>query len=132
MTGRGLRWWKFNGVGLLGVGLQLMLLGFFEKWLRLGYLTATALAVELTVLHNFAWHENCVWRGMSGGRAERLLRFHLSNGLLSIVGNLALMRLLVGVSHWPSPAANLTAITLCSLINFCMAEWWVFAPAREA
>ena len=51
-----MRWLKFNAVGALGMAVQLGSLGFFVRVLGLHYLLATALAVEVAVLHNFIWH----------------------------------------------------------------------------
>jgi putative flippase GtrA len=56
----------------------------------------------------------------------RLLRFHLSNGLVSIAGNLALMAWLCGEWQVPTLAANGIAIVACSLVNFVLADRWVF------
>jgi hypothetical protein len=56
-----LRWLKFNAVGALGVGVQLAVLLTLKSGFHLAYLPATALAVEVTVLHNFLWHERYTW-----------------------------------------------------------------------
>ena len=122
------RFLRFNGVGVLGFVLQL---GVLALLLRAGvhYLPATALAVELAVLHNFAWHERWTWRDRpadAGTRAGRLWRFHASNGLISLAGNLVLMRLLVGLLAMPAVPANLLAVLLCSLINFTASDRLVF------
>jgi putative flippase GtrA len=124
------RWIRFNFVGLLGVGVQLAALAALKSGLGLGYLTATALAVETAVLHNFVWHERFTWKDRSKGGARavalRLLRFHLGNGLISILGNLALMRVLTGWLRWHYMPANLAAIAVCSLLNFLVSERYVF------
>lgn len=129
-----LRWLKFNLIGGVGVALQLALLALFASVLRLHYMAATALAVELTVLHNFTWHERFTWkdRATSIGIATRILRFHLGNGLVSIVGNMLLMRLLVGDAGLPVLAANSIAILVCSLVNFFLADRWVFGTHRAS
>ena len=57
---------------------------------------------------------------------SRLLRFHAGNGLVSIAGNLALMRLFVGVMHVKNLAANAITIAICSFLNFAASEWFVF------
>ena len=57
---------------------------------------------------------------------RRLLRFNLSTGLISIVGNLALMRLLVGSLHLQYMVANLLTIGACSLLNFWASDQVVF------
>ena len=58
----GLRWLKFNFVGLIGIGVQLLALALLKSGLHLNYLLATALAVETAVVHNFLWHERFTWR----------------------------------------------------------------------
>jgi putative flippase GtrA len=124
------RWLRFNFVGALGIGVQLAALALLTSGFGVNYLVATAIAVETAVLHNFVWHERFTWadRGGAGVRAVamRLVRFHAGNGLVSLVGNLALMRLLVGVFGVPALVANLMAIAACSLLNFALGEWVVF------
>lgn len=125
-----MRWLKFNAVGALGIGVQLAVLIALKSGLHLGYLLATALAVEGAVVHNFLWHERYTWadRVQPSWRKSlpRLLRFNLITGGVSIAGNLALMRLMVGVGHVNYLAANGVAIALCSLVNFQVSEEWVF------
>jgi len=126
------RWMKFNLVGAVGIGVQLAALWFLTS-LGVGYLYATALAVEGAVLHNFMWHERFTWadRSVGPGReiATRLLRFNLSNGALSIGGNLLLMRWLVGEAHIGALIANLISIAACSIMNFLVSDRWVFRSA---
>ena len=121
------RFLKFNGVGLAGFALQLGLLALLLR-LGLDYLVATGLAVELTVLHNFVWHQRWTWkdRPAGGRRMHRLWRFHAANGLVSLIGNILLMRLFVGVLGWPAIPANLVAVLLCALVNFTASDRFVF------
>ena len=131
------RWIRFNAVGFLGIFIQLAALGLLKDGLGLHYLAATALAVEAAVLHNFAWHEQWTWRDRTRGAGAiqtllRLLRFNASTGLISILANVALMRLLVGWLGLDYLPANVLAIALCSLANFAASEWFAFAPVRVA
>ena len=91
---------KFNAVGGVGIAVQLAALAVFRSWLKLDYLLATGLAVEIAAIHNFLWHERYTWADRPAARPVRslvrLLKFNASNGAGSIVGNLLLMRLLVG------------------------------------
>ena len=122
------RWMKFNLVGAIGIGVQLVALWTLTG-LGVGYMLATALAVETAVLHNFIWHERFTWADRDGRRrhtAARLLRFNLTNGVVSIGGNLLLMRLLVGAAHLQPLVANLVSIAACSLLNFLVSDRWVF------
>jgi len=122
------RWLKFNAVGALGAAVQLGALSILHGRLHCEYPTATALAVEAAVLHNFVWHERWTWRERTGGGSAiaRLLRFHLSTGLVSIPTNLMLMRWLVGALHAQYLAANLLSIAAGSLANFFVSYRFVF------
>jgi putative flippase GtrA len=124
------RWLKFNAVGAMGVAVQFGCFGLLFSLLHVNYMAATALAVETAVLHNFAWHERFTWKDRGGGMrrdvAMRLVRFHAGNGLVSILGNLAMMRALVGGLHLNQYLATGIAIATCSLLNFAVSEWFVF------
>ncbi len=124
-----MRWWTFNLVGALGMLVQLSLLGLMGEWAREHSLWATAAAIEVTLLHNFAWHVHLTWRDRKGASTvgAQLVRFHLSNGLVSMVGNLMLMGLLVKGLKMPLLAANGLAIVCCSLVNFGLGDRWTFA-----
>jgi putative flippase GtrA len=122
------RFLKFNGVGAIGFALQLGVLAGLMAF-GLHYLAATAIAVELTILHNFAWHERWTWRDRPGDtrvRARRLWRFHAANGLVSLAGNLVLMRVLVGAFGMPPIPANLLSVLACGLVNFAASDRIVF------
>lgn len=128
-----IRWIRFNTVGALGVGVQLAVLSSLTKGAEINYLVATAAAVEAAVLHNFLWHERYTWRdrtrltnGVVPGVRRRIVRFHLTNGLLSMVANLLLMRLFAGWLHLSLLLANVLSIIACSLANFAMSHFMVF------
>ena len=126
-----LRWLKFNLVGLAGVLVQL---GLLEAWVHFSlgnYLLGTALAVEATLVHNFGWHCVYTWRDRPAPDRRTLLarafRFHVSNGSVSFVANLALMHVLVALLGVPVLLANITAILVCSTANFFLGDRFVFA-----
>jgi putative flippase GtrA len=122
------RFVKFNSVGVVGFVLQLAVLATL---LHAGvhYLVATMVAVESAILHNFIWHERWTWRDRpSAGRTRlaRLWRFHALNGLVSLAGNLLLMRLLVGTLGLPAIVANTIAVLACSIVNYVAGDRVVF------
>jgi len=135
------RWCKFNLVGGMGIVVQFVALFVLRSLLKFDYLFATAIAVEAAVIHNFVWHEQFTWVDRtkvdltepedSEARwrrsLTRLVRFNLTNGAVSIVGNLALMKVMVGQGHMNYLLANAIAIVMCSLANFLVSEQWVFA-----
>ena len=130
----GVRFVRFNLVGVAGFVLQIAALALL---LRAGvhYLVATALAVEVAILHNFFWHERWTWRDRpAGGRSRlaRLARFHLLNGSVSLGGNLIVMRVLVGALGLPALLSNLLAVLACALANYAASDRVVFLPAGDA
>jgi putative flippase GtrA len=128
MRGRELavRWVKFNVVGAIGIGVQLAVLTTLKSGLHLNYLPATALAVEAAVIHNYLWHERFTWADRMGNSWLRFIKFNLSTGLFSILGNLILMKLLVGYGAMNYIPANLLTIATCSLVNFLASDRFVF------
>jgi len=125
-----LRWCKFNLVGGIGIGVQFSALFALKSVLGLNYMLATAMAVEAAVIHNFAWHQQFTWADRVESswqrRLCRLLRFHMTSGAVSIIGNLALMKVMVGQGHMNYLLANGMAIALCSAANFLVSDGWVF------
>ena len=128
-----IRWGKFNLVGAAGMLIQLVALAFFNRCVPGHYLLASAAALELTLLHNFVAHLHYTWRDRRDNSEllAQLVRFHLSNGMVSMLGNLAFMRLLVGFAHIPLLAANTIAILCCSILNFCLGNNWAFATRTQ-
>jgi putative flippase GtrA len=124
------RTFKFSLVGAVGIGVQLVVLAALTG-LKINYLLATCLAVESAIIHNFLWHQSFTWRDRSCTRKieviARFARFHFSNGLISLVGNLLLMRVLVGRLGLTVIVANLISISLCFVANFMASDRWVFA-----
>ena len=124
-----IRWWKFNLVGAMGMVVQLAALAVLSRCAPGHYLYASAVAVELAVLHNFVWHLHFTWRDRRDNSLllSQLMRFHLSNGLVSILGNLVLMRILVHGARIPLILSNSIAILCCSIVNFRLGNDWAFA-----
>lgn len=130
-----LRWIKFNAVGGIGIVVQLSALAILRSWLKLNYLLATGIAVEIAVLHNFVWHERFTWADRPPSHLThsliRLVKFNATNGAVSIGGNLLLMRLLVGQFRFNYVLSNCVAIAACSLLNFLLGDRFVFeTPAN--
>jgi putative flippase GtrA len=127
------RWAKFNLVGVAGAAVQLGAVHLLSRWLAPHYLWASAVALEATLIHNFFWHVHFTWKRSAGGRERgtQLLRFHAANGGVSLVGNLMVMRWLVGQLHVPPVAANAIAIGVCSVANFWLSDLWAFGESTR-
>ncbi len=130
-----IRWLKFNFVGAVGIGVQLVALSILKSGFGLHYQLATALAVETAVIHNFVWHERFTWVERCGGNCSaglsRLLRFNLTTGMISILGNMAIMGALHGHLHLPYLLANMIAIGSCALLNFFASDLFVFRKLQS-
>jgi putative flippase GtrA len=131
------RWVRFNVVGVAGMLVQLVTLAGLNHIIPRHYLLNSLIAVETAILHNFVAHVHYTWRdrivrnAWRDRRARMLLacslwRFQVSNGAVSLVGNAALMKLLVGVVHMPVLLANLIAIVVCGVANFWVGDNWAF------
>lgn len=129
----------FYTVGTLGMGVQLATVWILTEWGGFHYLASTALGVEVAILHNFLWHERWTWADRttpaggvrhSGGLPPalgRMVRFNLTNGLVSIWGNVAFTAFFVSVCGTSYLVGNLLAIAACSIMNFLVADKLVFA-----
>ncbi len=129
------RWLAFNSVGALGIVVQMSALFVLVSVVGMNYLLATAIAVEAAVLHNFFWHENWTWADRATTCRDRWFRrlvyFHFANGMLSLFGNLLLMRVFVGVLAINYVLANVFAIALCAIMNFVAGDRFVFRAAGK-
>ena len=128
------RWMIFNSVGAMGIVVQMSVLVGLVSGIGLNYLPATGLAVEAAVLHNFFWHERWTWADRTRNRKgllRRLLSFHVTNGALSVAGNIVLMHLFVERYDMHYLPANALTIALCSVLTFMAGERIVFRAAAD-
>lgn len=131
-----IHWIKFNAVGALGFALQAGALFVLTHITHpVSYLAATAVAVELAVLNNFIWHQRWTWSDRPsatiGQTLRRLAKFNITNGLVSIAGNLVLMSILVGRLGLPITGANVVSVGACSIFSFILADRVAFVMNSE-
>jgi putative flippase GtrA len=118
----------FIAVGWLGFALQLTALALLTSLAHWPWLPATIVAVELAVVHNFIWHERVTWCDRTAFSSfERFARFNIATGMTSIAGNIVLMAICIGVLGLPPIVANAIAVGTMSVVNFFVADRWVFA-----
>lgn len=121
------RLFKFSAIGAGGVIVQAATLAVLLRLTGMHYLAASGLAVEAAILHNFAWHRHWTWAERPGSAVlSTLLKFNATNGAVSLIGNLLLMFFFVEVLSLNPQVANLIAIVVCSLVNFALADRFVF------
>lgn len=129
------RAFAFVVIGALGMGVHLAVFTVLTQAAHLHYALASAMAVEMAVLHNFAWHERWTWsdRPAANGRERlaRLVGFHLSNGMVSIVGTLLFTVAFVEGAGLPPLLASLSAVLATGVLNFVASDRLVFTGARR-
>src|SRR5262249_3746421 len=115
----------FLAVGWLGFALQIGILAVLVSAAGWPWLPATAVAVELAIVHNCLGHERGTWRERKGQpeaaaseRFARFVRFNLATGVTSIAGNVLLMAIYIGVTGLPPVLANVAAVATMSVLNF--------------
>jgi putative flippase GtrA len=127
---------RFCAVGLIGVPVQIGVLGLLTHVLSLNYLASTAIAVEAAVIHNFLWHDRWTWacRNVEGitpaTRLRRFWKFNLSTGVLSILTNLLMTGALVNFTGMPYVVANLLAIASGSAATYITGDIFVFRATK--
>jgi len=131
MTGeKAMRWLKFNAVGAMGMMVHLGVLGLLVHVFKVHYLLATAISVETAILHNFVWHRRWTWVERSGGGPESIfnavVRFNLTNGLVSLTSNLFSAYVLTGFWHLDPVLSNLLSLIPSSIVNFLLSDRVVF------
>lgn len=125
------RWLRFNLVGALGLVLQLLVVALLARTTAWPAALCAAIAVAITVSHNFVWHVHYTWPITSGNhRARRLARkwvlFNAGNGAISIAGN-ALVTAALSAIGWHVVLASAAGVAVTSLINFAVCDRLIFA-----
>jgi dolichol-phosphate mannosyltransferase len=118
------RFCRFGVVGLMGAAVQVAAFHALIHWAGVVPVAAAPLSVELAILHNFFWHDRFTWSDRKP--PGRLWRFHVANGLVSIVGNTLLAWWLVEQLHIAAAPAAIVAIAVCAPVNFWVADRWVY------
>lgn len=120
------RFGRFAFVGLLGMGWQLGVLYGLAKCWHAPIATASGVAVEVAVVHNFLWHSRFTWGDRKSNGWRGFARFQIANGAVSLLGNTLLTYSLVEWLRVPPLLAAVLAIAVCALVNFLLADRWVF------
>ena len=132
---------------MTGIVVRLAVAALLVDVMRLHYLVGTVLAIEASVLNNFYLNERWTFAGQraavthrrggprgrpihgrhaSAGVLFRCLAFHAGNGLVSVVGSLALMPFLVRGLGLHYLVANVVSLFATGLLNFALSDRLVF------
>lgn len=121
------RFSKFALIGGSGVLINTVLLVMLHAWAHLPLLVASALAVEISVIHNYVWNDRWTF-GQRRWSFHRLARFNsVSLGGLCVTA--ITLWSLVTYAKMPYIWANLLGIALATLWNFALNALWTWGGA---
>jgi putative flippase GtrA len=123
------RWGLFNLIGSGGFLIQMAALSTLTRFFGWHYVWASLVAIELAIVHNFIAHSHWTWRD----RAPRTRRewtttfgrYQLAKSA-SLAANLGMTAWLVNTAHVPVEAASAGAVLALSIVNFLVADAFVF------
>jgi dolichol-phosphate mannosyltransferase len=126
---------RFGIVGASGVvvnqGLLMLLHGRFE----LPLLLSSVVAIETSILSNFALNSRWTWK-IDLGRSLRswllkALQYHAATVVTAFAGNVIILLGLVHLAGVDYRLANLLGIAVGSGLNYALGELWVFRDASR-
>ena len=124
------RFLRFSVAGFGGFIVQLAMLAALIHIAGVHYVTATVIAVELTILLNFMWHEHWTWRDRNKQcLLARLLRFNALTAVTSIFGSVVMTTLLVETASMTPLVANAISVLVLGVVNFAGSNRFVFRAA---
>lgn len=125
------RWGVFNFVGLAGFVVQIGAIALLTRRFDWPAPVATAVALELAALQNFAGHSRWTWGDRPAttlrGWLHRYWRYQVAK-TASLGANLAITTLLIQAGM-PAEIANTAAVLACAIPNYVVSEHLVSRQA---
>jgi len=124
----------FFAVASGGFLIQTTVVALLTRGASIAPEAATAIGVELALLHNFLWHERWTWSDRFAGapRLQRFAAYQLATGSTSILGTIVFVSAAVRVLGLDATAANVLAVGVMSVTNYLIADRWVFRHRAAA
>src|SRR5262245_48233373 len=102
---------RFCVTGASGVGVNMGLLILMTELCRLPYLLSSLVAIEVSILTNFALNNAWTWRDRrTSPLVHRLLKYHAVAGVTALLGNWSLLLILTRFAGFDYRLANLCGI----------------------
>jgi dolichol-phosphate mannosyltransferase len=121
---------KFTLVGAWGFAVNMFFLWFLTDIAGLYYLLSSILAIEISLINNFALNDLWTWRDRGkAGKAEyfkRMLRYQITAGA-SMLANLVVLWVLTELFGFYYLASNIFGILCGSALNFVVNDRWTFS-----
>ncbi|HMF96282.1 MAG TPA: GtrA family protein [Vicinamibacterales bacterium] len=119
----------FLAVASGGFLIQTTIVALLTQRASIAAEVATAIGVELAVLHNFLWHERWTWGDRfdsTRSRARRFAIYQLATGATSLAVNVVFVAIAVRVFALDATTANVLAVVVMSVANYLIADRCVF------
>jgi dolichol-phosphate mannosyltransferase len=118
---------KFGLVGLSGVLVNMGVLYFLTEKLAVFYLVSGIIAIECSILSNFALNNLWTWRDRQSGKIlHRILRYHAAAGMTALLVNWLLLLVLTEVAGIHYMVSNIIGIGCGIVSNFLLNDLWTF------
>ena len=121
---------RFGIVGASGVAVNQGLLMLLHGSLGLPLLLSSLIAIETSILSNFALNSRWTWKVDLGRSLRRWLRkavqYHAATAVSAFAGNVLVLMGLVHLFGVDYRLANLVGIGVGSGLNYLAGEFWVF------
>jgi len=126
---------RFGIVGASGVLVNQGLLMALHGGLAWPLPVSSALAIEVSILTNFALNSVWTWKVDLGGSVRRwtwkAIQYHAATVFSAFAGNGTVLLVLVYLFDVDYRLANLVGIAVGSAVNFFAGELWVFRSTPE-
>ena len=119
---------KFGVVGASGVVVNMGGLYLLKEFGRLPVEIASLLAIELSILSNFAINYVWTWRDRASAGAfwTKVLRYHIGAGATAFLGNYLILIALTEFFGMHYMISNLIGIGVGTLANYVINDLWTF------
>jgi dolichol-phosphate mannosyltransferase len=120
-----LRILKFGFVGFLGILVNMGILYILTEIFGIYYLISGIFAVELSILHNFLWHNFWTFKDRENNFINSLIKYNLSC-LISLVINVLVLYVLTQYFGIYYLISNFIGIVCGFLTNFLLSNHWAW------
>jgi len=125
---------KFCIVGSSGAVVNMFFLWFFTDIFNLYYLLSSLLAIEISIINNFAWNYLWTWTDRKEQHLKGILihffKYHLTM-IFAAMGNFILLiffKEILGIHYL---IANLLGMICVSVINYIVIDRWAFKKGTK-
>ena len=124
---------RFCVVGASGLAVNMGILILLTEKFHFPYLLSSLIAIEISILTNFALNNMWTWSDRHGESVlRRMIKYHTVAGMTAFAGNWLLLVLLTELCGVDYRVANIIGIAAGVMLNFFLNNLWTFRTASGA